>query len=176
MLPKSHRVIGLSEITNKDQGLDEKTGHLLELLKIGHPTSDGFVITPKAFFEFLEANNLKAKINHLLETANFEDLDSVLKVSKYIKKHIVEGDIPENLTKGIRDSYRKFQGVLSDSTVTVRLPGKVIKENKATGDASLLQKIKEAWAIIFDHDDLTHRHKKKLNHFGTNPILIIEKS
>lgn len=176
MLPKLNRVIWLSEISDEDYSLpDQKIAHILKLLKLGHPTTDGFVITPKAFLEFLEENNLKTKIKHLLETVNFDDLDSVLRVSKHIKKHIIEGILSEDLIKEVKDAYRKFSGVLSDSSVTIHFPGKVLKEKETKGDASLLQKIKEAWALAFDHQDLNHRHKNSLNHFEINPILVIRK-
>ena len=184
MLPKLNRVIWLSEISDDDlvenQAFaydlpDQKVAHILRLLKLGHPTTDGFVITPKAFLEFLEENNLKAKIKHLLETVNFDDLDSVLKVSKHIKKYIIEGNLPESLIKEVRDAYKKFGGIFNDSSVTIRFPGIVLKEKEAKGDASLLQKIKEAWALAFDHQDLNHRHKNNLNHFEINPVLIIQK-
>ena len=174
MLPKSDRVIWLSEISD-DSLIDQKTLHLLSLLKLGYPTTDGFVITPKTFFEFLEENNLKAKIKHLLETVNFDDLDSVLRVSKDIKKCIIEGNLSEDLIREIRNAYKKFGGIFNDSSVAVHFPGKVLKEKEAKGDASLLQKIKEAWALAFDHQDLNHRYRNNLNHFEINPILVIRK-
>lgn len=176
MLPKLNRVILLSEISDEDYDLpDQKIAHILRLLKLGHPTTDGFVITPKAFLEFLQENNLKVKIKHLLETVSFDDLDSVLRISKHIKKHISEGILSEDLIREIRNAYKKFGGIFNDSPVAVHFPGKVFKEKKAKGDASLLQKIKEAWALAFDHQDLNHRHKNNLNHFEINPILVIRK-
>jgi len=149
-------VAWFNEIDKDDVALvGHEGGHLGEMAKIGFPIPNGFIITSKAYYEFLRENNLDVKINHLLSNIDFSNEKSLELASKNIQKHILEGDIPLGITSEIISAYNKLGGAFEYPLVTIKLStstehsGNTFSEN-VKGDAVLLEKIKLGWASYFD--------------------------
>lgn len=107
-----------------------------------------FIITPKAFYDFLEHNDLETKIRHILGAVHLNNKDSVKLPAEAIKKLILNAEIPKTLASEILFEYKKFGGILEGSEVHVSLL-KDGETHKVKGDSALLHKTKEMWTFLF---------------------------
>lgn len=107
-----------------------------------------FIITPKAFHDFLDHNDLETKISHILGAINLESSQSVKEAAKSVRDLILKADFPKNLLSEILIEYKKFGGLFEGKEVHVSL-FKDEEPHKVKGDSALLHKIKEKWTSLF---------------------------
>src|SRR3989344_4294999 len=181
-------IVWFNEVDKDDVGLvGGKGANLGEMTKAKFPVPPGFIVTAKAYFQFIKENNLATKIKHLLSTANFEKPDSLMQVSLHIKKYIMSGEISKELIKEIFDYYEKLGGVFKDALVAVRssataedLPTASFAGQQETylnvrGEANLILKIKEGWASLFEPRAIFYRHEQNFDHFRVGIALVVQK-
>ncbi len=82
--------------------------HLGEIFQLGLPVPEGFVITTKAFEEFLEKNGIKDVIQKMIKELDVDNTQELLKCSKKIKELITEAEIPYEIEKEIIDAYKQL--------------------------------------------------------------------
>lgn len=82
-----------------------KGANLGEMVNANFPIPFGFIITSKAYFYFIEKNNLKEKILSLLKNLNYENPHELQQVSSEIKKLIKNGHLPDDLINQIYYYY-----------------------------------------------------------------------
>jgi pyruvate,water dikinase len=68
---------------------------------LGLPTPDGFVITTKAFFDFMQCNNLPQLIEDALSKWDGKDEPHFAEISGNIRERILEGEIPRHFASHI---------------------------------------------------------------------------
>ncbi|MDO8658315.1 MAG: phosphoenolpyruvate synthase [Candidatus Levybacteria bacterium] len=181
-------VVWFNEVDKDDVGLvGGKGANLGEMTQARFPVPPGFILTSRAYFEFIKENDLVIKIKHLLQTVNFEKPESLIQVSNHIKKYIIEGKMTDILIKEIFDYYSKLGGVFSDALVAVRssataedLPTASFAGQQETylnvkGEANLLLKIKQGWASLFEPRAIFYRHEQKFDHFRVGIALVVQK-
>ncbi|RLI97358.1 MAG: hypothetical protein DRP00_04055 [Candidatus Aenigmatarchaeota archaeon] len=99
----------LNEISKDSLSLaGGKGANLGEMVKLGLPVPEGFVITTKAFEKFLEVNGIREKIRELTEGCDVENTSRLLETSKRIKELILSGEYPEDVKKEILEAYEKL--------------------------------------------------------------------
>ena len=131
------RVVSLAEIKEENESQGIRVNDLINLINHGFDVSDAFVLTQKAYSDFLSHNNLEKKVRHLLTSG----------ASNFVDKHLRQAEIPKNLIDEILKEYKKFGTVLEDASVNVyfsRFSDSPIQ--KIGGDATLLEKIRELWS------------------------------
>jgi len=181
-------VAWFSEIHKNDVPLvGGKGANLGEMANAGFPVPNGFVVTSKAYYEFIKDNQLDVKIKHLLSSTKFENSKSLDQVSKQLKKLVREGKLSEDLTKQIVTAYNKLGGALEYPLVAVRSSATAEDLANASfagaqetflnvkGDAVLLEKIKEGWASLFDARAIFYRHQQHFDHVLVGIALVVEK-
>ncbi|MCD6371220.1 MAG: phosphoenolpyruvate synthase [Candidatus Aenigmarchaeota archaeon] len=98
-----------NEITSNDLLLVGGKGlHLGEIYNLGLPVPPGFVVTTKAFEEFIEVTGIKEKIEEILNSTDVENTQQLLENSRKIKELIVQQEIPYGLRKEIEEAYREL--------------------------------------------------------------------
>lgn len=164
-----------------------KAANLGEMVKAGFPVPNGFVVTAHAYFEFVKNNNLTAKVRHLLNHANFDKPESLIKVSESIKREIHEGEMSRELILQIYNYYKKLGGTLSDPLVAVRssataedLPNASFAGQQETylnvsGEATLIKKVKDCWASLFEARAIFYRNENKFDHFKVGIAVPVQK-
>jgi len=86
-----------------------KMANLAEIKKsLNIPTPEGFVITSYAYLKFLEFNDLKNKINDLIEKININKFDELESTCQKIKELIINSPLPEEIELSIKSSYEKL--------------------------------------------------------------------
>ena len=187
MRPKKY-IHWFSEVGKNDVDLvGGKGANLGEMTQNHFPVPEGFIVSSSAYYTFLKKNNLVTKIKHLMQTANIEKPESLMQVSKHIKKYIIEGQIPDDLLKEIFAAYKTLGGVLTDALVAVRssataedLPTASFAGQQDTylnvkGEANVVQKIKEAWASLFNERAIFYREEQHFDHFRVGIAIPVQK-
>ena len=81
----------------------------------------GFATTADGYKRFLQQNNLKAKIDQILQTLDIEDVIALAKCGRQIQSWIMETDFPADLEKDIEIAYAKMLEIYgSETSVAVR--------------------------------------------------------
>ncbi|MFZ5366387.1 MAG: phosphoenolpyruvate synthase [Patescibacteria group bacterium] len=177
-----------SEIDKDDIALvGGKGANLGEMVSFGIPVPPGFVVTAKAYFYFLEENNLKPQIQKILLRVDKNDPYSYSVASEKIKKLILKGIIPKDLAFEIMKSYLELGGKLKNVLVAVRssataedLPSASFAGQQASflniqGEANVVLKVRECWASLFEPRAIFYREEKGFDHFKVGIAVPIQK-
>ena len=188
MAQKLHFVVGFNEVDKDDVGLvGGKGANLGEMTRAGFPVPNGFIVTSKAYYQFLKKNKLETKIKHLLSSLNYNSQDSLNNASRLVKKEIINASVSDELAREIIFSYKKLGGVFKDALVAVRssataedLPTASFAGQQETflniqGESNVVLKIKEAWASLFEARAIFYRHEQKFDHFRIGIAIPIQK-
>src|SRR5699024_11423698 len=70
--------------------------------------------------EFIDANNLDARIHDLLDTLDTDDVNALAKAGSQIRQWIIEADFPEQLDADIRSAYAEMAQGNENMAVAVR--------------------------------------------------------
>lgn len=188
MARKSEFVVQFKNVGKEDVALvGGKGANLGEMVRAGFPVPNGFIVTSKAYYHFINENNLAVKIKHLLGTANFDHQDSLQQVSSHIQKMMLEAPVSPSLQKEVFTAYKNLGGIFTDALVAVRssataedLPTASFAGQQETflnvkGDANVLLKIKAAWASLFNARAIFYRHEQKFDHFKVGIAVPVEK-
>ena len=109
--PKEHaqlfwfQEIGIADIPivgGKNASLGEMTRALAPK---GVRVPNGFALTAKAYWHFLEAGGLKDKLRKLFTGLSAEDLQQLHDVASQARTLVLEARLPEDLERAIRDAY-----------------------------------------------------------------------
>ena len=166
-------ILWFAEISKGDIPLvGGKGANLGELTKAGIPVPNGFCITAQAYYYFLEKSGLKKEITALLKGLNQEDNKKLNKVSRDIKRKIINANMPADLAKEIRDSYIKLGGqavAVRSSATAEDLPEASFAGQQATflninGPANVVKAYQECIASLFEARAIYYRIVQKYDH------------
>jgi len=88
---------------NKMANLGEIRNHL------GIRVPGGFVISSRAFREFIGSNDLQAEIDRLMQSSPAEDMDQLFRLSAHIQQQIIRSDMPAELEGAILSAYGELE-------------------------------------------------------------------
>lgn len=185
---------------SKDSGsiAGGKGANLGEMVNLGLPVPEGFVVTTKAFDKFIELNKIKEPISQLIEKCNVDDTNQLLETSKKIKKLISKGEYPSSIKSEIVEAYNQLS-VARDIKIPEALalisPGReyaiVSVRSSATsedipqasfagqfktflnvkGVNEVLEKVKECWASLYEPRAIFYRVKQGFKHISMAVII-----
>lgn len=182
-------VVWFAEV-DKDDGdsVGGKGANLGEMTKAGFPVPPGFVVTVPAYQEFLEANKLQEKIERVLSGLDVSKSDALDHAATAVQKLIIRSEFPEHIANEIIKAYLSWDtNVFRHTYVAVRssataedLPGASFAGQQATflnvrGEASLIEKVKEAWASLFTARAIFYRVTNKFDHFKVGIAVPVQK-
>ena len=186
-MAQSDHVYWFSTVDKHDSSLVGSKGvHLGEMAQAGFPLPNGFIVSSRAYFNFIRENQLAVKIKNLLTTANFNHPESLQQVSHYIKNLILQADQSDAFVKEVTSAYTTLSGFFKESLVVVNasitaadLPtvtyfGQQEISMLAKGDADILLKIKECWTTLFEPQALLYRHEHNFDHFRIGCAVVIQ--
>jgi len=171
-------ILWFNEVDKDDVGLvGGKGANLGEMASFGIPVPQGFIVTSKAYFDFLEENKFKSRINQYLRELDVSDPQQLNVVSQKIKKLIISGKISHQVVKEIINNYLKLGGIITHAQVAIRssataedLPtasfaGQQVTFLNVKGEANVVEKVKECWASLFEPRAIFYREEKGFDHF-----------
>ena len=90
-------------VGGKNAALGEMYG---SLTKLGINVPNGFALTSKAYWHFLETADIKLEIEAILKDLDTNDLSDLQRRGAKIREIILEAELPENLKEEDRKSTR----------------------------------------------------------------------
>ncbi len=146
-----------------------KGANLGELLKIGMPVPEGFVVLTSAFETFLQQAGLKEKIDRISRGLNPE-IDSVRFVSAKIRDLILKAEVPNEVEMEVVYALDALYS-LGARSFAVRSSATVEDSKEASWAGQLesflhlpkdkvIEGIKKCWASIFSPRALVYRFHK----------------
>lgn len=121
-MPKSSSyTLEFNEVDKHDLAkVGGKGANLGEMTQAGFPVPPGFIIPSQAYFQFLEENDFRKQIKHVLSATNTAHPRELQQASEKIRKLLEKGKIPQELIKEVQGRYKKMGSLFSQSLVAVR--------------------------------------------------------
>jgi len=176
MNKKTAHILWFKDINKNDIPLvGGKGANLGEMVKAGIPVPDGFVVTAKAYFDFINATSLKQKIMTELSGLDVDDSDKLMVASERIKLAILQAEMPKELIEEIKTFYMELSGE-NDKYVAVRssataedLPeasfaGQQESFLEIKGWKSVAKHVQKCWASLFTARAIFYRDENKFSH------------
>ncbi len=162
-------ILPLNKINGYDVDLvGAKAVSLSEMLQIGLPVPNAFVISTEALRDFLTVNQIEARCQQLLLTLDRKNKPQLLKISQELKKVILSVLIPKPLALEIFEAYEKLIKGLGCPAVAIRTSRiddhlTFLFHNSlflnVSGEASLLEAVKACWAQLYNPENLRFGYK-----------------
>lgn len=185
MVQASDIVVNLSKCDKHDvKYVGGKVANLGEMIQNKFPVPGGFAITTRAYSQFLKENRLDIKIKHLLGTINFDNSQSLAQVSSHIRRMITESPVPESVVKDIFKEYEKLgnnvlvavrSSATSEDSKEASFAGQQETFLNVAGEAVLIEKVREAWASLFQARAVYYRHEAHIDHLKTGIALVVQR-
>jgi len=176
MNKKTARILWFKDIRKEDIPLaGGKGANLGEMVSAGIPVPDGFVVTAKAYFDFINSTSIKKKIMTELSGLDVDDSDKLVEASEKIRLAILQADMPKDLIEEIKTFYLDLCGE-TDRYVAVRssataedLPeasfaGQQESFLEIKGWKSVAKHVQKCWASLFTARAIFYRAENKFSH------------
>ncbi len=182
-------VLWLDEVDKDDVPIvGGKAANLGELLRVGIPVPEGFVVDGKTFMDFLESTGLKEKIIEILNRTNVEDTKQLEEASKKIREMIESTPMPKDVEEEIRKAYRKlceeageevYVAVRSSATAE-DLPGASFAGQQETylnvkGEDEVVKMVKKCWSSLYTPRAIFYRVQKGFRHEDVSIAVVVQK-
>jgi len=186
---KQKYVVWFHDVDKEDGAIvGGKGANLGEMTRAGFPVPQGFIVTAQAYYQFLDANDLRSTIKQYLEKLDVNDSHALENASEKIKKAIIKAPFPKEISDLVVKSYFKMDPhILKHAMVAVRssataedLPGASFAGQQETflnvyGEAALLEKVRECWASLFTQRAIFYRQTNNFDHFKVGIAVPVQK-
>ena len=172
----------LRELGMDDVGLvGGKNASLGEMIRsladAGVSVPDGYATTAKAFWDFLDHNELRERIQARLEGLDIDDVNQLTKAGKDIRQWIIDAPFQAELQQSIIDAYVSMSAeIKSGVSIAVRssataedLPDASFAGQQETflnvrGIDAVLHKVKEVFASLYNDRAIAYRVHQNFAH------------
>ena len=190
MIKKDSNVLWFNQLGIEDVNLvGGKGGNLGEMYNLGIPIPNGFVVTSKAYYNFIEENNLKKIIQDILKTIDVDQPDQLDDASKRIRSIIRKAPLNQDLSIEIMKAYKKLSGFGGLKNVPVAVRTSATAEDSADasfagqgdtflnviGESNVLQRVRECWSSLFTSRSIFYQVKKHYDHFKIGVAVPVQK-
>ena len=170
---KDLRMTDVDTVGGKNASLGEMIGGLANA---GVNVPDGFATTAEAFTEFLQSNDIEARINKRLEELDIEDVAALATTGAEIRGWVNEAQFSPEFEEAINQAYIELQAGNQAMAVAVRssataedLPDASFAGQQETflnirGIDSVKSAIKEVFASLYNDRAISYRVHKGFEH------------
>lgn len=173
-------VRNLNQISKKDTGIAGGKGASLgELINNKIPVPSGFVIFSNTFNFLLENNRIE--IEAFFNKINYENINSIRKISKEIRDLILGIKITEEIKKDVLREFKKLKtkkvavrsSATSEDSSIASWAGE-LETYLNVDHKNLFNTIKKCWASLFTHRAVFYRHEKRLDKDKISVAVVIQ--
>lgn len=199
-------ILWFEEVDKQDISLvGGKGANLGEMLNARFPIPYGFILTAKAYFDFIDQNNIAAKIKNVLSSTNVDNHQELSNASSTIKNLIVEGEVPEliiektvqyyhrlmskeakiyrkkdSIRSVIKSAYNPPLVAVRSSATAEDLPTASFAGQQETylnvkGENHLINKVRDCWASLFTERAIYYREKQGFDHFKVGLAAVVQR-
>ncbi|PRY07286.1 phosphoenolpyruvate synthase [Pontibacter ummariensis] len=175
-------IIPLKELTlqhvSEVGGKNASLGEMLRSLAADQiRVPDGFATTARAYQDFLESNNLTAKIEQQLAKLDTQQFSNLQETGAQIRKLILAAHLPDSLAGAIREAYQQMcrpykapvQVAVRSSATAEDLPdasfaGQHESYLNISGEEQVLKACLRCYASLFTDRAIKYRHDHGFDH------------
>ncbi|MCW8845758.1 MAG: phosphoenolpyruvate synthase [Gammaproteobacteria bacterium] len=159
-------------VGGKNSSLGEMISHLS---KLGVDVPGGFATTAQAYWDFLDASNLRGRIEEVLKSLDVDDVDELARTGTMIRQWIMDNPLPRRLQEEIEVAYHSMSkdGMASvavrSSATAEDLPDASFAGQQETilnvrGIAQVIRSIHEVFASLFNDRAIAYRVHQGFEH------------
>ena len=150
-------------VGGKNASLGEMIGNLAHS---GVKVPGGFATTAQAFWDFLDHNDLRARINERLAALDVADVSELARAGAEIRGWVEAAALPAALEAGLRESYRALGDTVSvavrSSATAEDLPDASFAGQQETylhvqGEDALLDYVRKVFASLYNDRAIAYR-------------------
>jgi len=182
-------VLWLDEV-DKDDILTAggKGANLGELLRIGIPVPEGFVVDANTYKTFIESTGLRDKIIEILNSVDVNNMKELEEASKRIRELIESTPMPKEVEEEIKKAYRQLcEEVGEEVYVAVRssataedLPEASFAGQQDTylnvrGEDEVVDKVKKCWSSLYTPRAIFYRVQQGIRHEDVSIAVVVQK-
>ena len=182
-------VLWLDEVDKDDVPLvGGKGANLGELLRLGIPVPEGFVVDANTFKQFIESTGLKDKIMEILDSVDVNNTSELEEASKKIREMIEKTPMPKEIEEEIRKAYRQLcEEVGEEVYVAVRssataedLPSASFAGQQETylnvkGEDEVVDKVRKCWGSLYTPRAIFYRVQLGFGHEDVSIAVVVQK-
>ena len=174
-------VVSLDKLGNHDVervgGKNASLGEMISnLAGAGVSVPGGFATTAQAYRDFIDANNLDARIHDLLDALDTDDVNALAKAGAQIRQWILDANFPAQLDADIRTAFADMANGNENMAVAVRssataedLPDASFAGQQETflnirGVDNVIYAAKEVFASLFNDRAISYRVHQGFDH------------
>ncbi len=182
-MPPSSWILPLTSEAADLASVGGKGANLSRLARAGFPVPDGFLVTTRAYQDFVAANGLQARIGSLLtsskEPASPETLE---RLSADIRALFAQGAIPTALETELRAAYARLgQGPVAvrSSATAEDLPDMSFAGQQDTylnvvGPDAVLRAVVDCWSSLWTARAIGYRSRNQVSHAGVALAVVMQ--
>ena len=181
-LISNQTIMPLRELGMNDVGLvggkNASLGEMISnLARAGVRVPDGYATTAKAFWDFLDHNQLRERIRGRLEGLDVNNVNQLTKTGKEIRQWIIDAPFQAELEQSIIDAYQSMSVANNaDASIAVRssataedLPDASFAGQQETflnvrGIDNVLLKVKEVFSSLYNDRAIAYRVHQNFAH------------
>lgn len=155
--------------------------NLINLYNNRFNVPNGFVITTKAYEDFIEINELKDIIVEEVKNIDMDNYKLLEDASKKLKKLITDEKLMEHLEKDIKNSLKKLKtkkfAVRSSATTEDLLSASFAGQQDTylnVKEKDIMDAIKKCWASLFNARAIFYRYNKKIPHHLASMAVVVQ--
>jgi len=171
MPASNHYIVPLDALSMADVprvgGKNASLGEMIRNLSgAGVKVPGGFATTSQAFWDFLDHNDLRARINARLAALNVADVTALAQAGKEIRAWVEAAALPAALETGLREAYRALGNTVSvavrSSATAEDLPDASFAGQQETylhvqGEDDLLRYVRKVFASLYNDRAIAYR-------------------
>lgn len=170
-------IVDLKDVSKSDVkivgGKNASLGEMIQNLSgQGVRVPAGFATTIAGYEKFIAQNQLKHKIDAILNTINFNQIDSLHKSSAKIRKLITAASFSSEFEKEITNAYQKLRkpavavrsSAITEDSANASFAGMQETYLNISGLQNILRAIKLVFASLFTSRAIQYRHEHQVAH------------
>lgn len=181
--------VGINDIERvggKNASLGEMIQHLAVL---GINIPNGFVITVAAYNKFIEYNSLESTITHIVNTIDYNSIESLRRGGSQVRLLINNGRFPKEMSELIIQEYDKLSKSYNQEFTDVAVRSSATAEDlpdasfagqqesylNVRGPAALMDSVRNCFASLFTDRAISYRQSFGYNHFNVGLSICVQK-
>ncbi|MCA9382041.1 phosphoenolpyruvate synthase [Candidatus Dojkabacteria bacterium] len=187
MQKQEKHVLNFHEVDKGDIPLvGGKGANLGEMIKVGIPVPNGFIVTAKAYYDFINSTTLRNQIEKELKGLDVNKTNQLERKARKIQKSIMNAMMPRQIRTEIIEAYSRLSG-FNKALVAVRssataedLPDASFAGQQSTylnikGDNNVVESVKMCWASLFEPRAIFYRENKGYDHMSVGVAVPVQK-
>ncbi|WP_353183869.1 phosphoenolpyruvate synthase [Parapedobacter lycopersici] len=176
----------IEEVGGKNASLGEMLQHLTPL---GIRIPDGFVITVAAYREFIASNALETNVRQIIDSIDYDNLESLRRGGLQVRTLIRNGNIPEALSEEVVAAYRALSGNYNQEFTDVAVRSSATAEDlpdasfagqqetylNVRGPVALMDAVRNCFASLFTDRAISYRRSFGYDDFSIGLSICVQK-